>query len=638
MVYDSDNNLPKVNVNGSWQTINTGSGPITFPITIAQGGTGQITQQLAINALAGTATSTYYLRGNGTNVAMSAIQASDVPTLNQSTTGTATYATNVASGIANDIPYQTATGVTSFIAPVNSAVLVSSSGGVPSMSTTLPAISISSGTVTDPTTSSTASINTALSNINSAIPSVSYPIAVNKGGTGKITQADAITNLTGAQTSGYYLRSDGTNSALAAISAADVPTLNQSTSGTAANVTGVVALAHGGTEANLTASNGGIFYSTGSAGAILSGTATANKLLLSGASTTPAWSTSTYPGTNAANTLLYASSANTMAALTTANSGVLVTSSTGVPSILSTGTTGQFLSASTAGTPAWSTSTYPGTNAANTLLYASSANTMAALTTANSGVLVTSSAGVPSILSAGTTGQFLNASTSGTPAWSTATYPATTTANQILYSSAANVVGGLTTGNDSVLITSAAGVPSLSTTLPAVTAGAVLVTDPTTSSSASVNTALANVLSYHPLTTSFAGAAASGVTLTANVTGPQYITGTSLTLTAGTYLIMFTVNANATVSAGGPGFQVNVGIGNTTTSTYVLGAYAFLAVGSLAAAGNSFGGNGSGSKVITLTTTTTFQLYASINTTYAFSFNVPAMTGCPAYINAIRLN
>lgn len=43
--------------------------------------------------------------------------------------------------------------------------------------------------------------------------------------------------------------------------------------------------------------------------------------------------TSTYPNTNAVSTLLYASSANVMAALATANSGVLTTDSSGVPSI-----------------------------------------------------------------------------------------------------------------------------------------------------------------------------------------------------------------------------------------------------------------------------------------------------------------
>ena len=63
------------------------------PLSIAAGGTGQSTQQAALNALAGAVTSGFYLRGNGTNVVMSAIQVSDVPTLNQNTTGTASNIT-----------------------------------------------------------------------------------------------------------------------------------------------------------------------------------------------------------------------------------------------------------------------------------------------------------------------------------------------------------------------------------------------------------------------------------------------------------------------------------------------------------------------------------------------------------------
>lgn len=59
----------------------------------------------------------------------------------------------------------------------------------------------------------------------------------------------------------------------------------------------LIPLAFGGTNANLTASNGGIFYSTASAAGILSGTATARQMLQSGASTTPAWSTATWPAT-----------------------------------------------------------------------------------------------------------------------------------------------------------------------------------------------------------------------------------------------------------------------------------------------------------------------------------------------------
>lgn len=112
-----------------------------------------------------------------------------------------------------------------------------------------------------------------------------------------------------------------------------------------------VSLANGGTGASLVASNGGIFYSTATAGAILAGTATAGQLLQSGASTTPAWTTTTYPATNAINTLLYASAANVMSALSTANSAVLVTGSTGIPVYSGTMTNGQVIVGSTGATP-----------------------------------------------------------------------------------------------------------------------------------------------------------------------------------------------------------------------------------------------------------------------------------------------
>lgn len=97
--------------------------------------------------------------------------------------------------------------------------------------------------------------------------------------------------------------------------------------------TGLLSLDRGGSNASLTASNGGIVWSNATQMQILSGTATANQLLLSGSSASPTWSTSTYPMTNAINTLLYASSANTMTALPTNNNSVLVTSAGGVPSL-----------------------------------------------------------------------------------------------------------------------------------------------------------------------------------------------------------------------------------------------------------------------------------------------------------------
>lgn len=59
----------------------------------------------------------------------------------------------------------------------------------------------------------------------------------------------------------------------------------------------LIPMAFGGTNANLTPSNGGIFYSTATAGSILAGTATASQVLMSGSSAAPTWSTSTYPST-----------------------------------------------------------------------------------------------------------------------------------------------------------------------------------------------------------------------------------------------------------------------------------------------------------------------------------------------------
>lgn len=62
-------------------------------------------------------------------------------------------------------------------------------------------------------------------------------------------------------------------------------------------------------------------------------------------------------------------------------------------------------------------------------------------------------------LGAGTTGQVLQTNTGADPTWSTATYPSTTTINQILYSSAANTVTGLATANNGVLTTGTSGIP-----------------------------------------------------------------------------------------------------------------------------------------------------------------------------------
>lgn len=111
-----------------------------------------------------------------------------------------------------------------------------------------------------------------------------------------------------------------------------------------------VLLSQGGTSASLTASNGGIFYSTASAGAILAGTVTARQILQSGAGAAPSWSTTTYPATNAINTIMYASSANVLGVITPVNSAALVSNGSGVPSWQAM-SAGQVLIGTTAGAP-----------------------------------------------------------------------------------------------------------------------------------------------------------------------------------------------------------------------------------------------------------------------------------------------
>jgi hypothetical protein len=72
-------------------------------------------------------------------------------------------------------------------------------------------------------------------------------IGVAYGGTGQTTAQTAINALAGGVTSGQYLRGNGTNVVMSGIVAGDVPILNQNTTGTALNVTGTVAVLHGGT-------------------------------------------------------------------------------------------------------------------------------------------------------------------------------------------------------------------------------------------------------------------------------------------------------------------------------------------------------------------------------------------------------
>lgn len=105
------------------------------------------------------------------------------------------------------------------------------------------------------------------------------------------------------------------------------------------------------------------------------------------------------------------------------NHAVLVGAGTAtITKVGPTATIGQVLqSAGAAADPAFSTATYPLTTTINQLLYSSAANTVTGLSTANRGVLTTGATGVPVITALATDGQVIIGSTAGAPAAATLT-------------------------------------------------------------------------------------------------------------------------------------------------------------------------------------------------------------------------
>lgn len=91
--------------------------------------------------------------------------------------------------------------------------------------------------------------------------------------------------------------------------------------------------------------------------------------------------------------------------------------------------------------------------------------TSASLTASNGGIFYSTATAGAILSGTATAGQILRSGSSAAPSWSTATYPATTTINQLLYSSSANVVGGLATANSAVLTTNSTGVPAWSSSM-----------------------------------------------------------------------------------------------------------------------------------------------------------------------------
>jgi hypothetical protein len=99
-------------------TATTGAVTVAGTLALTNGGSGQTTAQLAMNAFAGAVTSGSYLRGNGTNVVMNTIQVADVPTLNQNTTGTAANVTGTVAILNGGTGQTTASAAFNALSPI----------------------------------------------------------------------------------------------------------------------------------------------------------------------------------------------------------------------------------------------------------------------------------------------------------------------------------------------------------------------------------------------------------------------------------------------------------------------------------------------------------------------------------------
>jgi len=238
------------------------------------------------------------------------------------------------------------------------------------------------------------------------------------------------------------------------------------------NLSVALALTYGGTNASLTANTGGIVYSSSSALAILSGTATANKVLMSGATAAPTWSLVTYPNaaTPAAGKIIVADGTNWVASTptypnaATPTAGKLIIADgtnwvASTPTHPTTATAGKIIIGD--GTN-WvlSTPTYPTASpAAGKVMIGDGTNWLASTPT------YPNAAPAAGKILRGDATNFVT---------STFTIVDTMAINTLLYANSANTIQALPTANSSVLVTDGSGVPSLSTAIPTtVTMGAV---------------------------------------------------------------------------------------------------------------------------------------------------------------------
>lgn len=156
-------------------TVNSGTWQGTA-ITVPYGGTG-----------ATSFTSGALIKGDGTNALSSASAADIVAAIGSTPVANATTATNLAGGAASQIPYQSASGTTTFIANGTSGQVLKSNGASAPSWENVSALSV--------TTFSAGTTGFTPSTATGGAVTLAGTLALTNGGTGATTVAGAQTNL-----------------------------------------------------------------------------------------------------------------------------------------------------------------------------------------------------------------------------------------------------------------------------------------------------------------------------------------------------------------------------------------------------------------------------------------------------------
>jgi hypothetical protein len=319
---------------------------ISGTVAVANGGTGATSLQAAINSLTGTQSAGKYLRSDGTNASLSIIQASDVPTLNQNTTGnaaTATSATSFTGNLSGDV---SGTQSSTVVSKINGTSLAGLSTGLlkNTTSTGVPTIAVAGTDYQAPITISTS--GTGAATLSGTTLNIPTPTAYT------LTTASAST-LGGVKV-GNNLSIDGSGVLSANINSS--------------SISGTVAVANGGT---------GVTSSTGTGSVVLS-----ESPALTGTPTAPT-ATSGNNTTQIATTAFVTSAISTVNASTISGTVAVANGGTGVTSATGTGSVVLSNSPSLTGTPVAPTAA-AGTN---TTQLATTAFVTSAISTVNASTI-----------------------------------------------------------------------------------------------------------------------------------------------------------------------------------------------------------------------------------------------------------